>query len=112
MTDRVKWPSQARLSRVLFMMAFSSTGRGKRAGAPRARNPPLGVRVLSVFRPRSRLFPRQAEAFCAFPGHSAGTGVRAEGVGGTSSDTPNLKVGGFRREEKREERLNQVHKMR
>ena len=30
-TGRGKWPSQARLSGVLFMMAFSSTGRRKRA---------------------------------------------------------------------------------
>ena len=39
-TGRGKLPSQARLAGVLFMMAFSSTGRGKRVGAPQGQNPP------------------------------------------------------------------------
>ena len=89
-------------SRVQNASAISPSRRGKRPkGAPRLYPPPLGVGVLSVFRPQAASFPRQAEGNGHRERRSAGTGVRAEGVGGgktsphTSSDTPNLKVGGL-----------------
>ena len=58
---RMTPPEHAKSPDCLFPLPVGEKAHSDFGGAPS--RPPHRVRVLSVFRPRSRLFPRQAEAF-------------------------------------------------
>ena len=60
---------------------FRPPGEGKGQVHPEG-VPPLGAHVLSVLRAQAATFPRQAEGNGHRERRSAGTGVKAEGVGG------------------------------